>query len=364
MIRSALSILALSAELVSWALLGRPLPALWQVLGFVLAHGLASAGAAWVLCDLLPVHYRKPPGPALLFLFTMSFFLPLVGPVGLCGGFLAARYWRVQAETPSPWVVTEVPDLPFRPLRLRQRFYTEGHLMSLLRHSVDPEQRIKAVMSLRQVSDRLALPVLAVALKDPVDDVRLLAYAMIDGHERVIYGRIRATSDALAAISSAEQGGVAHDPQQGGREGRGDLGDGDPASERVLALRRRLAEDYWELGYLGLASGTVLAQTLASARDHAEFVAAALPLDGGIHLLLGRILIRMERYAEAERALAQAWTAGQPDFVVLWQLAEVAFLQRNFDLVEQLVASASSAGPGTHGRPPLSQVTDYWTCRP
>lgn len=330
--RVAFSVLAVSAEIASWVLVAtqRALP--YQLPFFVLAHGAASALTSSLLFGVLPARWRKPALPAILFLFTLCFLLPLVGVIGLAATFLVVLYWPRGEAKESPFVVTELPELPFRALRSRQRFYTEGHLVSALRHSNDPEERVRTVMAARQVSDQYAIPVLSVALKDPVDDVRLLAYAMIDSKERGLYAQIR---DATKELEKAD---IAH----------------------AVELHRRLAECYWELAYLGLAQGDVLNHVLKTARKHADAVAGVLPNDGGNLLLLSRILIKMGRLDDAEESIARAREAGMPDPAVLCLLAEVAFLRRRFEMVHFLL---DSIDPAIRDLPPLSQVATYWGSR-
>lgn len=330
--RAAFCALAVSAEVGSWLLLRTDL-APWLLLPiFFLAHGAASALTTALLYGVLPGPWRQPPKLVVLFLFTLSFLLPLVGVIGLSATFLAALYLPRRVKRQRPFLITDFPELPFRPLRSRQRFYTEGHLVSTLRHSGNPEERVKTVMAARQVSDQHAIPVLSVALKDPVDDVRLLAYAMIDSKERDLYGQIRACAKELEAADA----------------------------DHAVLLRRRLAESYWELAYLGLAQGDVLKHVLKTAREHAEAVTRALPGDGGTHLLLARVLIRMGEFDAAEESLKCARDAGMPDPAVLCLLAEVAFLQRRFDLVHYLL---DSIDPAIRDLPPLSQVAMYWGCK-
>ena len=65
-----------------------------------------------------------------------------------------------------------------------QPIYGVVGLVGVIRHAAETAARVRAVMATRQLSDQYAVPILQVALRDPVDDVRLLAYALLDGKER------------------------------------------------------------------------------------------------------------------------------------------------------------------------------------
>jgi hypothetical protein len=202
----------------------------------------------------------------------------------------------------------------------------------VLRHSEDPALRLKAVMASRQMPDRLAIPILDIALKDQVDDVRLLAYSMLDGKERVIFDRIKDLSRKLD-----------------------DLGEG--ARRERAFIRLRLAQEYWELAYLGLAHGKVLLHVLSQAEEHLQAVLEIDAADAGALLLLGRVHLKRGETVEAAARLRQARDAGMPGEVVAPYLAEVAFLSRDFDGVRRHLGKLS---PSAATKSPMAEVVRWW----
>ena len=297
------------------------------------AHLLVSVLVALALRLVLPRRFRMPAEWVSLFLFSVIFLLPGVGALGLTITLLVTFYWPRDRVWRVPHQVIEAPDLPFRPLRLSdQPTYGEGHLVGLLRHGTNADQRLRAVIATRQLSDQFAVPILEIALRDNVDDVRLLAYALLDSKERVLYSRIQKSKLRLA--------------------------DGHELS--VHSLNRRMAEDYWELAYQGLAKGEVLTHVLNSARAHAEAALAKEARDFGLCLLLGRVLIRLGVLDLAEGYFQKALEGGLPGVVVYPNLAEVAFRKREFARVRDLLAKIE---PHSLGRPPLSTVANYWLWR-
>ena len=104
--------------------------------------------------------------------------------------------------------------------------FNDGGLQDVLRHAPDTEKRMAALFATRRMPPREAIPILKLALRDPADDVRLLAYSMLDKQESEINLRIEAALRQLAAEGAHR-----------------------------TALHDALARWYWELAYLGLAQG-------------------------------------------------------------------------------------------------------------
>ena len=77
-----------------------------------------------------------------------------------------------------------LPELPFRPQeRDKELMFNDGGLQDVLRHAPDTEKRMAALFATRRMPPREAIPILKLALRDPADDVRLLAYSMLDKRE-------------------------------------------------------------------------------------------------------------------------------------------------------------------------------------
>ncbi|MCA1663775.1 MAG: hypothetical protein LC659_05830, partial [Myxococcales bacterium] len=170
--------------LVAMCAVGPARGAAWVALDTLLA-----AGSTLALVRLLPARLRSDGNAAVAgFVFATALLLPGVGALGLLIGLVAPLRWPRPPEPASRFRVVRPPELPFRPTRVAERpVYGEGHLVGMLRHGARPDQRLRAVMATRQLTDQYAIPVLGVALKDRVDDVRLLAYSLLDRKERALY---------------------------------------------------------------------------------------------------------------------------------------------------------------------------------
>jgi Flp pilus assembly protein TadD len=167
------------------------------------------------------------------------------------------------------------------------------------------------------------------ALRDRDDEVRLLAYALLDRTEREVYARIKADTAKLE----------------------------DAKGPARASLHARLAQHHWELVELGLASGDVAAHLLATAEKHVQDALGDAPGDGNAQVLLGRIELRRGRLAEAEAAFGQALRCGLGEEIIRPYLAEVAFRRRRFDEVRQHVRAVGGDERGAME----PRVATYWS---
>ncbi len=327
----ALPGIALEA-LALWLLLTAEDPAGTLAL-FLALHGVACLLSALAARARLPRELGGSPLKALALLAALPLFIPGLGMLGV-QLVLVPALQRAGIEEEKPWRATDFPDLPAAPFRVSaQPIYIAVGLAGVLRHVSDPDLRLKAVMASKQMPDRVAIPLLDIALKDKVDDVRLLAYSMLDGKERVIFDRIKALMQELKELPH------------------------ELLDERAL-LHLRLAQEYWELAYLGLAQGKVLMHVLGQSEEHLGVALAARPGDAGAHLLKGRIHLKRAEVAPAREAFTRAAEAGMPPDVVAPFLAEVAFCERDFDAVRTHLGKLSASAAA---KSPMAEVVRWWS---
>ncbi len=340
-----LECLGLAALLRDW-----PLASPW---GFFVGHGLAGVAAA-TLWAWLPRDYRDDPAPrnrlappeqtpavrpddrkrrrrASLFLALLVLFLPLFGMLGVLVALLPALHHPV-VKRRRDWLRLAIPPLPPSPGTRDGSPVAGGRsLIDILR---DPDSsvdsRVAAVLALRQLPTRTAVPILRSALRDSSDDVRLLAYAMLDQSDSRLQTRIQDCDEKLA----------------GGRQ------DGAEAA----TLHYLLAHLHWELVYTGLVTGAVKDRELDRAERHARATGAHADL--ATTFLLGRILLEKGDLDRAESRFNDAAERGFSAQSVAPYLAEIAFRRRDFAAVRTHLESLS------RGELPLAGVTaaleHYW----
>ncbi|MFV3383949.1 HEAT repeat domain-containing protein [Pseudomonas sp. NY15364] len=315
-------------EIGSWASAVSDLPVHQAALLYASAHGLGSAMLAAGIWLLLPRRYRYPFPWSPLFIFSVSFFIPLIGMIGVALALFPALYLPRKRKV-QPWEATAVPNLPFKPRERKQELmFSDGGLQDVLRHARDPDQRLTAIFATRRMRSKEAIPILKLALRDPSDDVRLLAYSMLDQRESRINQRIE---HALADMENV-------------------------STDRKFALHAQLARWYWELAYVGLVQGSVLDHVLQQAWGH---VTSALVgnASGELHLLAGRIAMEQGNLDEAMAQFDLSAHTGMDAVQLAPYRAEIAFLRQRYEEIPQMLATMPAE---LLQRPPFAALARYW----
>lgn len=205
----------------------------------------------------------------------------------------------------------------------------------LLQGDAPPEERVRAVMALRHMDARHAVPLLRLAFASDSEDVRLLAFAILERREKQLRARIKLTERRLALRPGADAA----------------------SSSARAAWHRRLARDNWELVYGNFISPDLKGVVLEAAARHAS---AALDhgLDAPTAVLLARIRLAERRPADAWAYLERAEQAGATPATCAPLFAEAAYMLRRFGEIPALL---SRAKPQQLRRPELGPVAQFWT---
>lgn len=294
-------------------------------------HVFACTLFAVGMRPLLPAPYRDPRWAVYAYWLSLSLFFPVLGIAGAVAVALPALY-HPKKRVIDPFQYHDIPELPHKTLfedgnpLIR---FSEGGLAATLRFAQNPDQRLSAVMALRQLPDQQAMPILRLALGDSVDDVRLLAYSMIDRKDQEINGRIQRNLRELELAETLEDRFVIH---------------------------RALGQDYWELAYLGVADGDVLEFTLFAARRNI-LTALEIREDVGARFLMGRIALWQKDFPLARSSFQEARKLGLPESSILPYLAEIDFYEGRY---AELQAHLRRMPPGFLEQPPLKAVASFW----
>lgn len=301
-----------------------------QLVAFLIAHTAACLLFSLALVTLLPDQYRKPAFACTLFVFTTVIFIPVLGMIGLLACIVPASRGRrltsrfSDCQLPS---VFNLPTLPIEPRGMRGMPRT-GELAGRLQHDADPNRRIAALIATLSLKDQYAVPLLRLALKDAEDDVRLLAYALLNRKEKTIEARIRDRSVQV--------------------------GSGSPA--QIFSHHKALAHDYWALANLVAFQGSTLLLLCGHAHEHAHAALQDFPQDGGLQFLFGRILLLERQLDAASDAFENARQSGIDARQTGPFLAEIAYLMRRYSDVTNHLIQAGNSG----GQLGLNKSLAYW----
>jgi polysaccharide biosynthesis protein PelE len=293
-----------------------------------ITHAIGVASAIGAVLRVMPRGQRIPGSlAAALLVLTM----PPLGALGLAFVILPAwrrlepnrRPGRIEVSFPESLEddISEVPQL--EPVPIAQ----------ILQGDFSLRARTDAVMALRQMDARKAVPLLRLAFLDASEDIRLLAFAILERREKQLRSRI------AQALSELEAGAAP-------------LG----VAQRA-AWHRRVARDHWELVYAGFVSGDFTARVLDAAVEHA-MLALKLKFDGATAILLARVYLQQREPTLAVYWLAQARRAGIAPAATAPLLAEAAFLLRRFGDIPLFLSSAS---PPQLRRAELAPVVEFWS---
>ncbi|WP_280187440.1 hypothetical protein [Delftia sp. PS-11] len=338
MLNLKLALSALAAETASWS-------SLWllhsesdaALLGYLAAHGLASALLALCLSPFV-ANSAESARQRLGLVVLMALFSYAVPVAGILGSILAtvALHSRRTPQVSHRFRALPLPD--FDPHQHAGTSRRQVGLQSFLANAAVPvPSRMRALVALGNVPGRVASPMLRTALSDSSEDLRLLAYSMLDGKEREIS---RAIHQELEAFEHA-------------RHTEGD----EPLGPRGLQAACALSDLYFELVYQGVAQGDVRDHAIGQSLRYCVMALAQKPDNAPLQLRHGRLL-HMTGAADGARAsYEKALALGLPPVRVVPYLAELLFERREFAQVQALMRTL----PAQHALPRLRPSILYWS---
>jgi tetratricopeptide (TPR) repeat protein len=262
----------------------------------------------------------------------IGFFIPGLGPLGLAAaqivGLGTQRRWKAQR-----WVLLDdAPELlGNRTRHKRARRHLTAKAMAATqrdRAAGRGEQRVEDMLRASRLGGRPAVLLLKLALKDPIEEVRLFAFSRLERLRDEFADNIRALRETL----EMEEG---------------------PARART---HLQLAQAHWEFVYLGLGDGAAAERALDTAEDHARRAAELEGNHSATEFLLGRILLAKGNADDAEAAFVMAERAGYPRARVVPYLAECAFVGRRFDDVRTHLRELHAPGTPLFLKP----IIEFW----
>lgn len=322
---------AVAADL---ALFAGGLPLATSLTAFIqllLSHAAACAVLATVCWLMLPRRYRGRPFLAWMLMFDFAFIAPVIGALAL----LATIHLTLRrGDSPAVQAELRSVELPAYELQAKTTMRAgQGAVRARLTSKVPDAIRLQSLISLQSVSKRVANPILEDLLGDSADDVRLVAFGMLDAEEK-----------RISTLISRERQNLQRDLNV----------------EQYYTCLRHLAELHWELIYASLAQGELRKHILSEARRYADS-AFELPIehDSGVLLLRGRILLEQGELDEAVECFGESLDLGQAESSALPYLAEVAYRRRDFRAVSAMMRRLSRQ----HLSANMKSIVDLWTAQ-
>lgn len=320
--------LALSFEFGSIGLLFVDSHSIGLIGSYLVLHAIGSVFLAFALALVLPKQYRQPRLWLLLYLFCVNFFMPVVGLLCVTIGVLLG-FWLPRRARRREFDTTENPRFTTHRNHEGTGFRGGQVRAQLGNRSAPLEQRMKALAAVQDTPARATGSLLRSLLADPTDDIRLLAYGILDGKEKVITQRIIETRHQLMST-------------------------GQPVEQ--FGLYKLIAELYWELIYQDLVQGDMRAFSAEQVRKFANDALHIDESDAGLWFLLTRLELSCGQVDAAEHALYQAQECDFARERLLPYFAELRFLQRRFPEVRAMFDELADRP----GMPALAQSRRFW----
>lgn len=300
-------------------------PLLVAVVLQAISAALIATGVRWVL----PTRYRRPVLATWLLLFSFCLFVPVIGSlvcvVGIVWGLVLPR-----AADVSAWTSVSLPRFAVY-LVSRIAHGSGARLQAKLanpRLAID--DRVTALVAIQSMPTRTTGGVLRDLLGDPVEDVRLLAYGMLDAAEKKITQRIY--------------------------ELLGRLNEDTPRAE-VEETCRVLAELYWELIYQNLVQGEMRVFAAQQVEKYAQRALAIDDSNAALWVTRGRLALSRDEIALADDYFEKALSRGFPGDRLLPWIAESAYRRGDYRAVR---TSLAALGEGA-SLPALRAIAQYWS---
>jgi len=334
MINHKLGVYALLLEINAWS--G---PLLFEngsdalLLWYLGVHALASLLLGFFAWTLLPAHSTKPRLPSILLFAGFSYAIPVAGFAGVLLAAITLRFYRRPAS-PEQFDSVQLPE--FDPHQREPGAFRQAGLRSVLGNTQVPmSSRLGAMVALQYVPGRVSSPLLRDVLTDPSEDIRLLAYGMLDNQEKRIN---RAIDEELKVFNTESP-------------------DNMPPSPEKIAAAHRLSDLYWELVYQELALGDLRKYAIDESMRYCQLVLAQQPDNAPLNLRRGRLLHEAGDLAGADAAYRRALTLGLPATRVLPYQAELSFAQGDYREARRLMQELANWS----ALPRLRPIIDYWT---
>lgn len=324
----ALALIALVLEGVAIYFVANVPQGTSEVVSFLAIHGLASFVFAFVVRNVLPEKYRTPRWAVLALLTSFAFFIPIFGLLALATAVITVLA-SPRGALVLPFDLVRHPEYstPLRETSVKMR--ASGLRTLLLDATLAPELRLRSLMALQNIPIRRAGPMLRRLLADPSDDMRLTAYGLIERESKRISDIIDREIATLPTLTD-----------------RG---------PRITSLRR-IAEQYWEYVYTGLAQADLSDFAIAEGLRYCDQALALAPTEAGLWILKGRLSNAQGDHEGGRNAYREATRLGTPADRIAPYLAQIAFESGDFTEVRRQM-SMLSATP----MPAVASLAQFWS---
>ncbi len=263
-----------------------------------------------------------------LFLFCLCFFIPLFGE--MISALIVESLYRRHAHAHQH---AELFDETINLTEIKPSHSTYGAggvTLRLLKQEEVPSERIKALLTLNQTQLSSINQLVSQLLPDTSDEMRLLAFNILDEQESIITKRINQLFSMLETTASN------HDA--------------------YANIEKNLAMLHWELIYNHLIAPELEESILNKAESYALSAMNILKDDVSTFILLGKIYTHSKQYEKAEKILNQIVFSEVCPAQLLPYLAEIKFKMHDYAAVQHYL----NASDTLLDIAPIASVRRFW----
>ena len=296
-------------------------PSAFAVLGF---HFVALLAAVPALRLLFPEEYQRLNWTFAALVLGFALPLPVIGPLFLLGYRLLLLIEPAR-NIESKYVLGTTQYLTLARHELDEQ--EEPRSVAEILNGKDNIARRAAILALRAVEPKKALPLLQKAIQDSDEQVRLLAQTQFNHIIASLEGRVKSVEAELATP---------------------------PRHLNKLLL---LAEQYHEMVYLDLATDETQTIYMGRAIELLEEAARTAPDHTAARFLLVKCALKSGRLDQARAGIQFLRKKGwQAEVLGPWE-AEIAFLERDWETLATMLRKLDAAGdtPGA-----LKGPMEFW----
>ncbi|GJL63728.1 MAG: hypothetical protein NPIRA04_23820 [Nitrospirales bacterium] len=297
-------------------------------LSLLILHVMVSIAVGLLGKDSLPHKYRQSPRTVVMFLTALTLFIPMLGAFGVMALVVMTNYFMIGKKNNE---IQEIHDSKFTEAGLVEMLqFGGGDLQSRFQASaLRTETRLDALGKLQSFESHHIHTTVREALQDQADDIRLVAFGILDKKEKSINKKI---NQELEWYQQTDE------------------------TFDKLTHARQLAYAYWELVYKDVVEGDILTYALAQAAHYNDLVLATFPDDAGMWALKGQLALRSQEHDLAQQAFTNALEHGIPEARVIPYLAELAFFKKDFSALSHLFTHSQTLSHISI----LNPILKYW----
>lgn len=315
------ALFAVVLEILSTRALLANKPSAFAVLGY---HFVALLCALPALRQVFPEDYRRLNWTFAALMIGFALPLPVAGPLFLIG-YRLLLLMKPARNIESKYILGTTQYLTLANHELEEA--GEPRSVAEILNGKDNVARRAAILALRSVEPRKALPLLQKAIQDSDEQVRLLAQTQFNHILASLEGRVKSLEADLV---------------------------NPPRHVNKLLL---LAEQYHELVYLGLATDETQTIYLGRATELLEEAARTAPDNTSVRFLLVKCALKSAQLDKARAGIQVLRKKGWQDEVLVPWEAEIAYLERDWQTVTATLQKLDSTGasPGA-----LRGPMEFW----